>query len=55
MDGSSNWYVSRHLDSVRSVAFHPKEPIVASGSDDSTVKVWSLRRSFGKDGSTSKR
>ncbi|KAI9275940.1 WD40-repeat-containing domain protein [Phascolomyces articulosus] len=40
----------KHLDSVRAVSFHPSEMLVASGSDDGTVKIWNLRRSIGKDG-----
>jgi len=29
-----------HLDSVRSVAFHPTDSYLMSGSEDGTVKVW---------------
>ncbi|ORY99284.1 WD40-repeat-containing domain protein [Syncephalastrum racemosum] len=42
----------RHLDSVRSVGFHPTDLIVASGSDDGTVKVWDLSSSIGRDGNS---
>lgn len=35
-----------HLDSVRSVAFHPEELLVASGSDDGTVKIIRLQDSM---------
>ncbi|CAO3644735.1 unnamed protein product [Cunninghamella blakesleeana] len=34
-----------HLDSVRSVAFHPDELLVASGSDDGTIKIIKLQGS----------
>lgn len=29
-------------DGVRALAFHPTEPIIVSGSEDCTVKVWNL-------------
>jgi striatin 1/3/4 len=45
----------RHLDSVRSVCFHPDEMIAASGSDDGTVKIWNLQRATGKDGNAAKK
>lgn len=32
-----------HLDVVRSVSFHQDEPILLSGSDDATVKLWNWR------------
>lgn len=47
--------VIRHLDSVRTVCFHPTEMIAASGSDDGTVKVWNLQRTTGKDGNAIKK
>jgi len=33
-----------HLDGVRSVKFHPTEPLVLSGSEDQLVKVWNLSK-----------
>ncbi|KAG2220234.1 hypothetical protein INT45_008775 [Circinella minor] len=42
--------IKGHLDSVRAVSFHPTDMMVASGSDDGTVKIWNLKRSIGKDG-----
>ncbi|KAJ3364310.1 hypothetical protein GGF32_002282 [Allomyces javanicus] len=33
-----------HVDVVRMVDFHPSDPIMVSGSEDMTVKVWSLQR-----------
>ncbi|GAA5798950.1 hypothetical protein HPULCUR_004359 [Helicostylum pulchrum] len=47
--------IKGHLDSVRTVCFHPNEMIAASGSDDGTVKVWNLQRTTGKDGSAIKK
>ncbi|KAI8641506.1 WD40-repeat-containing domain protein [Parasitella parasitica] len=47
--------IKGHLDSVRTVAFHPKEMIAASGSDDGTVKIWNLQRATGKDGNAAKK
>ncbi|KAG0192965.1 hypothetical protein DFQ28_006997 [Apophysomyces sp. BC1034] len=47
--------IKGHLDSVRAVSFHPSEMIIASGSDDGTVKVWNLQRTVGRDGSALKK
>ncbi|KAJ3368268.1 hypothetical protein GGF31_006498 [Allomyces arbusculus] len=33
-----------HVDVVRMVDFHPSDPIMVSGSEDMTVKVWNLQR-----------
>lgn len=33
-----------HLDVVRSLDFHPEEPLAVSASDDGMVKVWNLAR-----------
>jgi len=34
---------SSYADVVRSVSFHEDEPILLSGSDDCTVKLWNWR------------
>ncbi|OQR88140.1 striatin-3 family protein [Achlya hypogyna] len=34
--------LSGHLDGVRSICFHPTEPLLVSGSEDATVKIWNL-------------
>ncbi|KAI8992404.1 WD40-repeat-containing domain protein [Pilobolus umbonatus] len=47
--------IKGHLDSVRSACFHPEEMIVASGSDDATVKLWNLQKTTGKDGNPIKK
>ncbi|RUS18134.1 WD40-repeat-containing domain protein [Endogone sp. FLAS-F59071] len=44
-----------HLDTVRSVAFHPTEMVIVSGSEDSTVRLWNLKSSLDRDGSVSKK
>ena len=31
-----------HVGPVRSVDFHPTQPLFVSGGDDYTIKVWSL-------------
>ncbi|KNE63646.1 hypothetical protein AMAG_08749 [Allomyces macrogynus ATCC 38327] len=33
-----------HVDVVRMVDFHPSDPIMVSGSEDMTVKLWNLQR-----------
>ncbi|KAI8339260.1 WD40-repeat-containing domain protein [Chlamydoabsidia padenii] len=38
-----------HLDSVRAVAFHPTDMLMASGSDDGTVKIIHLDRNSGNN------
>ena len=34
--------LSSHLDAVRTIAFHPTELCLASGSDDNTIKLWRM-------------
>ena len=34
-----------HLDAVTCVAFHPTESLLVTGSEDWTLKVWSLQQS----------
>ncbi|KAF8975792.1 hypothetical protein BGZ46_008848 [Entomortierella lignicola] len=36
----------RHLDTVRSIAFHPNERALLSGSEDGTMKYWNLEPSL---------
>ncbi|KAF8930839.1 hypothetical protein BGZ58_008009 [Dissophora ornata] len=36
----------RHLDTVRSIAFHPTECALLSGSEDGTMKYWNLESSL---------
>ncbi|ORZ11245.1 WD40-repeat-containing domain protein [Absidia repens] len=44
-----------HLDSVRAVAFHPNDMLVATGSDDGTVKIINLQRTIGREGGNTTR
>jgi striatin 1/3/4 len=41
-----NWVtkytLSHHLDCVRAVAFHPRLPLIATGSDDGTIRITNL-------------
>ncbi|KNE60453.1 hypothetical protein AMAG_05840 [Allomyces macrogynus ATCC 38327] len=34
--------LQHHLDAVRMVEFHPTDPVLASASEDGTVKLWNL-------------
>ncbi|KAF9433098.1 hypothetical protein BGZ76_009888 [Entomortierella beljakovae] len=36
----------RHLDTIRSIAFHPNERALLSGSEDGTMKYWNLESSL---------
>ncbi|KAG0258382.1 hypothetical protein DFQ27_004670 [Actinomortierella ambigua] len=36
----------RHMDTVRSIAFHPANKALLSGSEDGTMKYWSLESSL---------
>ena len=33
-----------HFDAVTSVAFHPTESMLLTGSEDKTLKLWNLQR-----------
>lgn len=33
-----------HLDSVRSLTFHPVEPVLVTASEDHTLKLWNLQK-----------
>uniref|UniRef100_A0A3Q0SDR0 Striatin n=1 Tax=Amphilophus citrinellus TaxID=61819 RepID=A0A3Q0SDR0_AMPCI len=33
-----------HFDSVRSLAFHPLEPVLVTASEDHTLKLWNLQK-----------
>ncbi|ORY01712.1 WD40 repeat-like protein [Basidiobolus meristosporus CBS 931.73] len=37
-----------HLDTIRSIDFHTRDPVLASGSEDGIVKMWRFRKNTGK-------
>jgi striatin 1/3/4 len=45
-DGRKQWYqrvaLRSHLDTVRTMDFHPRDLILATGSEDGLVKIWNL-------------
>ena len=42
-DFSTGWVFRAHEADVGAVAFHPKLPIIATGSVDGSVKLWTYR------------
>lgn len=44
--GTKHWKAKRtlrnHLDAIRTIAFHPTDLCLASGSDDNTIKLWRM-------------
>ncbi|OQS04829.1 striatin-3 family protein, partial [Thraustotheca clavata] len=34
--------LSGHLDGIRSICFHSSDPLLVSGSEDATVKIWNV-------------
>ena len=42
----SSWYnvICSHFDGVRALAFHPVEPVLITGSEDHTLKLWNLQK-----------
>jgi WD40 repeat protein len=42
-----------HMDGVRALAFHPAQPLLVSGSEDGTVKLWDLRHAERQKGVSS--
>ena len=33
-----------HFDGVRALGFHPVEPVLITGSEDHTLKLWNLQK-----------
>lgn len=33
-----------HFDGVRSLAFHPEDTVLITGSEDHTLKLWNLQK-----------
>lgn len=42
-DFSTGWVFRAHEADVGAVAFHPRQPIIATGSVDGSVKLWTYR------------
>jgi striatin 1/3/4 len=42
-----------HMDGVRTLSFHPAQPLLVSGSEDGTVKLWDLRHADRQKSSSS--
>jgi hypothetical protein len=42
MDGKEKFQLKGHSDWIRSLDFHPNEPVLASGSDNGEVILWNL-------------
>ncbi|CAD5121811.1 DgyrCDS10282 [Dimorphilus gyrociliatus] len=40
---SAKYTLRSHFDAIRSVYFHPNEPILFTGSEDHTLKMWNLK------------
>jgi len=39
---NAKYTLRSHFDSVRALAFHPTEPVLITGSEDNTLKLWNL-------------
>lgn len=40
---NAKYTLRSHFDAIRSVCFHPSEPILFTGSEDHTLKMWNLK------------
>lgn len=38
--------VDAHSDYIRTIAVHPTQPLVLSGSDDMTIKLWDWEKNW---------
>lgn len=41
---NAKYTLRSHFDCVRALAFHPKESVLVTGSDDHTIKLWNLQK-----------
>ncbi|KAF5285895.1 hypothetical protein FQA39_LY04356 [Lamprigera yunnana] len=41
---SAKYTLRSHFDGVRALCFHPKEPVLITGSEDHTLKLWTLQK-----------
>jgi len=43
---SAKYTLRSHFDGVRSLAFHPSEPVLITASEDQTLKMWNLQKTI---------
>ncbi|WAR18710.1 STRN3-like protein [Mya arenaria] len=41
---NAKYTLRSHFDGVRTLAFHPTEPVLITGSEDHTLKLWNLQK-----------
>ncbi|KAL8610961.1 hypothetical protein ACOMHN_042577 [Nucella lapillus] len=41
---NAKYTLRSHFDGVRALAFHPVEPVLLTGSEDNTLKLWNLQK-----------
>jgi len=49
---SAKYTLRSHFDGVRSLAFHPSEPVLITASEDQTLKMWNLQKTITSKKST---
>lgn len=50
---NAKYTLRSHFDGVRALAFHPEEPVLITGSEDNTLKLWNLQKTVPAKKSTS--
>merc|ERR1719295_2355775 len=43
---SAKYTLRSHFDGIRSLAFHPTEPVLITASEDQTLKMWNLQKTI---------
>ena len=43
---SAKYTLRSHFDGVRSLGFHPSEPVLITASEDQTLKMWNLQKTI---------
>lgn len=41
---NAKYTLRSHFDGVRALVFHPTDPVLITGSDDHTLKLWNLHK-----------